>query len=401
MANGISTSEPTRSRIRVLLTIGSLHGGGSERQIVSVLNHLDRSRFEPFLYLVYKQGELLDLVPSDVKVLACDPGQLGGRVYLPGRIHRAVVRDLNRVIREHNIDVVYDRTFHMTLIAAAAVRRERTKRISVIVSDPRRDFEQTAGRFRFLKYHLLRRDYRTADRVVAVSEHVRQNAIDYYRLNADRVITLPNGIDLDHIDRQVDAVHRARSPFDKSEGRFHIVTAGRLSDEKGHAHLIEAIRLLVQKRNHKSVTLHVLGSGPLETQFREFVAAHALDGFVRLHGFQPNPIDWYSSADLFCLPSLYEGMPNALLEAMACRVPVLATDCPSGLAGLLDHGRLGRLVPPGDPASLANAIEHIQSNNDESHQKIPFARQRVEERHALKTAMEQLHELIESIHTSL
>lgn len=106
-------------RIRVLFAIGSLAGGGSERQVVNILRHLDRSRFEPILYLIYRAGEHLKHVPGDVPVIAFDDVPPPGGIYLPGRIRRAQIGHLRQVLKEQGIHVVYDRTSQMTLIAGA------------------------------------------------------------------------------------------------------------------------------------------------------------------------------------------------------------------------------------------------------------------------------------------
>ena len=82
-------------RTRVLFAIGSLTGGGSERQVVQLLQHLDRNRFEPLLYLVYRSGELLDEVPQDVAVASFEDRSRDPTVYWPGRMHRRRVADLS------------------------------------------------------------------------------------------------------------------------------------------------------------------------------------------------------------------------------------------------------------------------------------------------------------------
>ena len=108
------------SRIRVVFSIGALHGGGSERQIVSALTHLDRDRFEPFLYLVYRSGPLLSLVPDDVPIAAFEERDIRPPTAIPGRMHRRRVADMRRYLQELQADLSYDRTFLMTLVSADA-----------------------------------------------------------------------------------------------------------------------------------------------------------------------------------------------------------------------------------------------------------------------------------------
>jgi glycosyltransferase involved in cell wall biosynthesis len=376
-------------RLRVLFAIGSLYGGGSEHQVVNILRRLDRSRFVPFLYLVSRIGELLPHVPADVPIAAFQDRHRPPCFTWPGRIYRMQVRDLAGVLRDWKIDVLYDRTLPMALIAAAAARRAGAARVSAVVSDPRRDLETTATRFARVKRWMLRNAYRRADRVVAVSQGVRDALIDYYRLEPKRVECLPNLLDVARIERLAEEPTAELEP-----GRFHIVTAGRLAPEKGQQVLLRAIEELVHRRGCESVCLRLLGSGPLEGDLRRFTVQHGLEGHVRFNGFVENPFPLFKQADLFCLPSLYEGSPNALLEAMVCGIPVVASDCASGPREILAGGRLGRLVPPGDELALADAIEDAIIHHDRWRVVARTARSDVAARFSAETGIALLEEVL-------
>ena len=195
----------TPRRLRLLLVIGSLGGGGAERQVVNLLATLDRSRFEPLLYLVYRTGALLGEVPADVPVISFDrhPPRTGWRLLvgrLPGQLRRDIIADLTTVLRDERIDCVYDRTYHMTLLSGPAASRAGVPRLSTVASDPKSDFDQQERRYRWLKRRLLTRAYRTADRVIAVSEGVRQGILAEYRPAPERVVTLYNPVDFERIE---------------------------------------------------------------------------------------------------------------------------------------------------------------------------------------------------------
>jgi len=371
--------------IRVLCAIGSMDGGGSERQMVGILRHLDRARFVPVLYLISRQGELLDEVPDDVPVYAFWERHASPCCNFPGRIHRMQSRDMAGVLAAERIDVVYDRTFSMTLVAAAATRRRRTGRISTIVSNPRYDVERTAERYIRIKRHMLRRAYREADRVLTVSEGIRQAAIEYYRLESGQVTTAYNFLDLERLRRLAD---EPCEPL--ADDRFHLVTAGRLQEEKGYSHLLGAVDELVHRRGCGQLMLHVLGRGRLEAQFRSFVRTHELESHVRLHGFVANPYSIFKRCQLYCLTSLYEGMPNVVLEAMACDLPVLATDCEAGPREILADGRFGTLVPPGDTWALADAIYDSVTHYDAWRERVGPARQHVEQNFSTAAGISRL-----------
>ena len=105
-----------------------------------------------------------------------------------------------------------------------------------------------------------------------------------------------------------------------------------MNPQKGFDFLLQAMHELVHKRGRGRARLRILGTGPLHDKLAKYINDRALKACVSLVGYRQNPLPFLKQADLFCLSSLYEGMPNALVEAMLCRVPVLATDCPSGPA---------------------------------------------------------------------
>ncbi len=256
----------THDRIRVLFAAGSMGGGGSERQMLNLLNHLDRSQFEPLLYLIYRTGEFLAEVPSDVPVTAFWDHHRYPRWNYPGRIHRLQVRHLQSILREQRVAVVYDRALLTTLVTAPATRRACIPRLSTIVADPGLDLQDGGGRFLAWKRRLLRRAYQQAERVITVSEDLRQRAIAYYRLDPQRTITINNPIDLQRAERLAVQGNPGFAP-----DRFHVVCAGRLQPQKGYPYLLQAVEELVHRRGRREVQVHLLGQGPQERELKRFV----------------------------------------------------------------------------------------------------------------------------------
>jgi glycosyltransferase involved in cell wall biosynthesis len=302
------------------------------------------------------------------------------------------VRHLADVIHSERIQLLYSRTYLMAMIAYGAARRSGVPWVTVEVADPKRALEDNPTRFLRAKRWLLGRAYRYADRVIANSEGVRQGLIDYYRLPAEATMTLYNFVDIERIDRQASLPGPVLEP-----DRFHVVCAGRLQLQKGYTFFLQAIDELVNKRGRKELVAHILGQGPLESELKGFAQARGLGSHVRFAGYVSHPCAYFKQAHLFCLASLYEGMPNALLEAMACRIPVLATDCPSGPREILEDGRLGRLVAPANAAALADAIHDALDNREKWLAIVPAARKRIEEDFSPSNGIARLEQLLKEV----
>lgn len=393
---------PTR-RIRLLVLIGSMGGGGAERQIVNLLRDLDRSRFEPVLYLVYRTGPLLADLPADVPVISFDrlPARTGWRRWLsrlPGQLRRDIIADLTQTLIRERIDCVYDRTYHMTMLADPACQRAGVPRVSTVVSDPKSDFDLQERRFRAIKRHLLGRAYRRADRVVAVSEGVRQGLLAEYAPPADRVVTIYNPVDFERIERLAaePLPESLSSPFDEPGAR-HLVAAGRLQVEKCFDRLIAAFTDVTAMRR-EPLHLHILGEGPLRPDLTEQASRLGVSQRVHLWGFLPNPFPVFSRADLFVLSSHHEGFPGVLVEALAAGADgIVSTDCPHGPREILDGGRCGWLVQPDDSAALAEGIAAALERPDETARRTTAARLRVRDLCSRQATLARLEALLETV----
>lgn len=347
------TGTPQR-RIRVLCYIGSLAAGGAERQMVEILKSLDRDQFEPILLLSQRAGQLLPEVPADVPV-CCATSASQSRI--PGMTRWRRWRTFARMLSEHQIDVVYDRTYLATLDAAVACWFRPTPRISAAVADPEVQFALYARPPRWVWRRVSAWAYRTASGVLANSEGLREQLITAWRLPPSQVSVQPNGFDFARIDQLAQQAVPSQ-PADRKV----ILTVGRLDRDKGHRDLLEALRLLVQERQHTHLLWRIIGTGPEEDALRTAVADSNLTAHVEFAGVVTNPFPAYRAADMFCLPSHSEGSPNVLVEALACGTPVLATDCPNGPRELLGNDDFGRLVPVRDPQALADGLEDMLSN---------------------------------------
>lgn len=355
-----------------------MDGGGSERQLLYLLRGLDRSQFEPSLYLLRATGPLLDQIPSDCPVSAFWTERKAPRFNWPGRIHQQQIEHLAEHLRREKIDVVYDRLFHMTMISGPACGRARCARVSTIVSPPQFDVQRPDNRWRWIKRKRLAKAYAASQSLLSVSQGTALAAAKFYGIPGQRFEIVPSPIDI----KTIQAKSLEPIPFPGwSSNVKNIVAIGRLGSEKGHRDLLEAFALLVAERG-KQYHLHIAGDGPLRQSLQDRIDELNLSDCAFLHGHLSNPYPLLSNADLFVLPSRYEGLPNVMLEAMLCRCPILATNTEQGAGEYLRQYPLGDLVAIGsitqmlfsmfncfdDPgkwkARAEVAYHHVQQHHD-------------------------------------
>ena len=140
-----------------------------------------------------------------------------------------------------------------------------------------------------------------------------------------------------------------------------IIAIGRLSEQKNFSLLLQSFAKVLESTKARLI---IFGEGPLRSDLENLVKELNLQDAVLLPGVVANPYNYLNNADLFVLSSNYEGLPNALVEALACGCPVVSTDCQSGPREILDDGKYGILVEPSDVNGLARAI--LQSLNSEN-----------------------------------
>lgn len=178
--------------------------------------------------------------------------------------------------------------------------------------------------------------YNRADVITTVSESAKLDLSKNYGIKKEKIVTIYNGYDIVKIQQSAQ-----EELSDKEKEWFAgcskmIVTMGRLTQQKGQQYLIEAMKTVHQEL--PTAKLLILGEGELEQSLREQAVKDGMQDVVVFGGFVKNPYHILSKCDLFVLPSLYEGFPNALVEAMCCGLPVISTDCDSGAREILAPG---------------------------------------------------------------
>ncbi len=385
--HGETLARPSQERTRVLFAIHAMDGGGAERQVLEILRHLNRSQFEPLLYLQTADGELMSQIPEDVPVHSFWQRQPNYNRNRSGPVSWAQSNDLAKVLVEQKVDVVYHRCYLMNLLAARSCRIAKVPQVASTVADPEAELLMHTKVGRHLSWIYARYSYAKANVVLANSEGLRQRNLEYFRLPEKKVQTIYNLFDVHRIDHLAN-----QTPPDWDSDRYHVVSVGRLDHRKGQHILIRALKLLGDQGRIPELQLHLYGKGEDENKLRQMVTDLGLEHQVQFHGFDINPLPKVKRADLYCLSSLNEGMPNALVEAVICRTPTISSDCPSGPSEILQKG----LYEVNNPAALAEAIWQ-QYQQRPSDTWLEEQRQYVIHKFSYQTGMAQLEPLLKRV----
>jgi glycosyltransferase involved in cell wall biosynthesis len=328
--------------MRIHFFLPSLAGGGAERSIARIAGGLLARGADVELVLGRAAGPFLAGLEPGLRVvdLGCDS------------MPRAVPA-LARHLRQRRPQVLVSAMTHANVAAVMAralagrgtrlVLSERVHLGSVL--DGYAGWRMAATR------RLLRWTYPAADLVIAVSDGVADEVVARTGLPRERVAVAPNPV----IDAQLlaQAAAAPAHPWLRDAGPPVVLAAGRLVAQKDFTTLLQAFARL---RAGRPARLLILGEGEQRAELQALAAAVGVAADVALPGFDDNPFAAMRTAAVFALSSRYEGLPGVLIQAMGCGCRVVATDCPSGPAEVLEGGRWGRLVPVGDAAALATAL---------------------------------------------
>ncbi len=294
------------------------------------------------------------------------------------------VSGLRWLVREHSIDTVFSFLVHANVVAALALRKLPHVRFiqSIQTTQPRP------------RWHWrLQRMVQTAERTVVPSPSAARVAAERAGPAADRVAVIPNAVDVASLAAIAPDGNAATSRARPEEMATRVGFLGRLDPIKRVDLLIRAMRRLAGTHlTHFS--LHVFGDGPLRRRL-ELLARTELAPQVEFvfHGAVASPAEALKQIDILVLPSDAEGFGMVLIEAMAARVPVVATDVP-GIRDVVRHERTGLLVPPGSPAALAAAIRRVSEDPALAQALVRNGLAEVREKYSWESVLPQYRKLL-------
>lgn len=333
-------------KIKLMQITHDLAIGGLQQVVVNLCRKIDRNRFDVSVLCLRELGEFAAEVESmGVKVIHLPQKATGVDYFSFKKVAQILTSENIDVIHTHNTQPFIDGTI------AAILSGVKT----IVHTDHARDFPDKK-RYMFAEWLMSIFSYK----VVGVSDHTSNNLHKYEKISKKKIVTIPNGID--------SSIYSINVDKEKKKGELGITNKGpiiglgvRLEEQKGISYLLKAMQKV--REEFPDITLVIAGKGSLENDLKQEAHDLGVDTNVLFTGPRMDLPELLNLFDLYVLPSLWEGLPMVLLEALAAGCPIIATNV-GGNSLAITHGKNGSLVPPKEPLTLADEIINLLKNDD-------------------------------------
>jgi L-malate glycosyltransferase len=372
-------------RINILFVLPVMGMGGSERLVHNLIRKLDRSLFRPSLAWLSNTAPLREFEELEVPLYRL-PKSKGAD--LPA------MRKLARIMQAESIDVVNAQHF-MPVVYAYYGCKLAAKRSLVFTAHSRWEVEAISRMWRLAGHHLLRRIGATVGVTPDVSSAIRC----VFKLEPTHTVTIENGVDTD-VFSQSRETRAVRSALGIGDGDIVIGMVANLKQVKNHMFLLQAFAGLGQAYEH--VKLVIVGEGFIgepdntEPELRLFTNRHGLARRVLFLGRRADVADLLRAMDIFCLTSVREGLPIALIEAMAIGLPVIGTNV-EGIREVIAENEDGFLVDPGNVAALRNVLIHLIKDENRRKNLGQVGREKAVKKYSLQRCVREYQHLFLSL----
>lgn len=364
---------------KILYVIENECFGGGERAFAQLINGLDKTRYEVYAACLTGQqnpasAAFTGKIAGAAKILSLDLRRL---------VSLSAFFSLKRIIRENNIRIIHSQGARADFYARLAARCAGGVSLVSTVASPVEEYNVNFIR-KAVYMALDRLGGSSVDRFVAVADHIGRKLARVRGIPPEKIARIYNGLDAADYAARPDLAAKVRADYNIPEDCFLAAAACRLSWEKGLSVLVDAAGRISAAGSAPAggIKYVIAGEGPLEKELKAVIKARGLaDSFI-FAGFLDDVRSLLAAADVFVLPSYREGFPVSVLEAMAAGKPVIASGI-DGVEESVADWETGLLVPPGDGAALAAALEKLFRDGNKAVEMGRRGRARVTEKFGL------------------
>lgn len=337
------------NNLNIAFILPSFDGGGAERVIVNLANGFTNSGLFVSIIVLNSHGSYINEANNKVKIINLNKKRTLYSYF-----------SLLKFVRDSKPNVLFSTMPHINILALFI--KIVYKKYTVVIRESNTTSEQSKSKTS-VKWHiikLLRRVlYNKADLIVCPSAGVAEDLLHHEKLFLKHIqlVVIPNPCNYNSL------LIRSTEPIKdefmlRNNNTKFIIGIGALSKQKDFSTLIKAFSIIDKRIDCKLI---ILGDGSERDNLESLVSSLGIQEKVYMPGFVDNPFNYLISSDVFVLSSIYEGLPNALIQALLLDVPCISTNCKSGPNEILANGDYGQLVKIGDPISMSKAIYNVLS----------------------------------------
>ncbi len=325
-------------KLKSLFILADLDSGGAQRVMLTIIRHLNRKMFKPELLVIRPGGRMSREVPEDIRVSYA----------WPHRVRYSLVSVFLHCWSRRP-DVIISTLGHLNLyLLCGRFLFPRNMRVLVREANTASISLDSSERSQFYRF-LYRQLYPRSDKVICSSKYMRNDLIRNFGIPPQKISVIPNPVDTARIKS---LCRSGNNPY--RSGKIHLVAVGWLIHQKGFDLLLKSFEYAVGQLSDLHLT--IVGDGPQREPLTRMAEDLGIRKRVSFVGHKDNPYLYMANADLFISSSRWEGLPNAVLESLACGTPVIAFDCPGGTNEIVRDGDNGWLVTGEDWESLSEKI---------------------------------------------
>lgn len=327
---------------KILFITPSLRAGGAEKNMVNIINAINKNIFLPILIICGKENNYDQLLPESIKVYKFNKNST-----------KHSIPDIIRVIKKEQPNIVFTSSGHLNSIIIIIKVLLRIEFISIARIPTLPNNRLSTSYKSLIVGRLNKLLYRKFDYLIAQSSQMKNQINKVYKIANEKIITVPNIVN----EKQIKTLANKETNSSFKDEEFNIVAVGTLYSIKGFDLLIKAIKITIL--DIPNIRLHLVGGEGIEKNYKKYLEGvaekeHVAD-HITFHGFQKNPYPFIRNADLFILSSRKEGFPNVVLEALVLKKIVIATNCVE-FDGIISDYKNGIVVPANDVSSLSRGI---------------------------------------------
>ena len=359
---------------------------GTERHILSIVKYADKQKFQHFVVTpnLGNFNELLKNLNIPFFIAGRKPGYKNN---LSAVFEIKDVWPLYKIIKNGDFDIVHSHlNFYSCLITKlAGSKKVIHTRHGIFWSE---EELKTIG---FINRYIQMRKSKMADFTIALSETERNTLIKYFNYSPDKILTIYNGVSVKDVYDSLNPELNKNTIYNTS--KYVVGTVGRFERQKGFDILLEIARNVVQR--DKDILFVIIGSGSLESYYKEIVDKYNIRDNVLILGYQKNIFDFVNSFDLFVHTSRWEGVPFVILEAMALKKPIAAISHPNvtGISEVIINGESGLLAENNYIQTMTDFIFNLKNNRNLQEDLAARSFERVKNIYTEENMSDEMHKI--------